>query len=226
MSGSISVPFAIASVLIDSSWGRLILALLAATSFGYASFRVWADERQRVVDLETQLTPRLALSYDRHAGITSAIERRRDTTVPDQGFIYVRARVDALSKQRVVGCNAYIVNVWDKCGARPVPLTLPQPVALGSNPFDVLPEIPRHVDIMRISEETQPKVLGAWPIVLEKKIRRPGTYVFEVKINPAGGATQSICIEVTMDKGGIRAQKTERPTSDLATEAKADSFLG
>jgi hypothetical protein len=57
MSGSASVPFGFAAVLASSTAASVIWAIMAALLFGFAAFRVWSREHQKVLKWEERAKP-------------------------------------------------------------------------------------------------------------------------------------------------------------------------
>lgn len=62
MSGVLSVPLAIASVLIQARFLQIGMALLAIACLMSASYAVWRRERETIVDLETKISNRARLA--------------------------------------------------------------------------------------------------------------------------------------------------------------------
>jgi hypothetical protein len=46
MSGGASVPFAVAAVFLDNSYGKAICTAMAFVCGGFAAYRVWKHERE------------------------------------------------------------------------------------------------------------------------------------------------------------------------------------
>lgn len=63
MSGGVSVPFAIAAAYLDNAAAKTLLALAAITCAWFAAYRVWKPEREKVIDLEKRLLPKVILSF-------------------------------------------------------------------------------------------------------------------------------------------------------------------
>lgn len=57
MSGGFSVPFTAAAVLLDNKYAQLIFGLLAFCGAWFAAYTIWKSERERVIELEAQLSP-------------------------------------------------------------------------------------------------------------------------------------------------------------------------
>ena len=58
MSGAFSVPFA-ALAAFTEGYAQIIFVVLAASAGGFAAYRLWSFERQKVCDLKEQIRPRL-----------------------------------------------------------------------------------------------------------------------------------------------------------------------
>ena len=59
MSGPLTVPFSVAALYVDSTWARALFGLLAVTCALFTAFWLWRLERERVIDLESRLAPKL-----------------------------------------------------------------------------------------------------------------------------------------------------------------------
>ena len=63
MSGSASVPFTIAAAFVENKLAQLLFFFCSLTCARLAAFRVWQPERERVMELEDKIRPKLALSF-------------------------------------------------------------------------------------------------------------------------------------------------------------------
>jgi hypothetical protein len=64
MSRILTVPFAIAAVLLPSGYIRHGFGVMAVLALLWTAYRVWADERQHRLELEHHLAPRLPIEFD------------------------------------------------------------------------------------------------------------------------------------------------------------------
>jgi hypothetical protein len=133
----------------DSSvlWiGRDILGATAILAFFVTAYRVWADERWRVIDLEGRLLARIKIEFDPTAARFVSPTR----TSGGINMRYIRVIVRALSPV-VRDCRAYLerISYWD--GQQYVSLfdeQLPMPWSY-ENPNAIAPRVLNHdVDAM------------------------------------------------------------------------------
>jgi hypothetical protein len=110
MSGIFTVPFTLAAIIAPSGYGRAIFGAMAILAFLVTAYRIWADERRRLVELEDHLAPRLRFEFDpKQAKFVSV--------TPAMGgveMLYVRVLARALSPT-VNNCRGYLqrVSQWD-----------------------------------------------------------------------------------------------------------------
>ena len=67
MSGAPGVPLMVAAVFVGQVAVQVLLVLTGFFSFLLAAYLIWRVERQRVLDLERQLAPAVALAFDGNA---------------------------------------------------------------------------------------------------------------------------------------------------------------
>jgi hypothetical protein len=79
MSGGASVPFAVLAAYLDNASAKTLFVLAAATCSGFAAYRVWKPEREKVIELEERLAPKLSLSFEQRPPWISRIE---DSNIP------------------------------------------------------------------------------------------------------------------------------------------------
>jgi hypothetical protein len=125
MSGIFTVPFTVAALFAPSEY-RAIFAVMAILAFALTAFRVWADERMRVVGLEQHLAPRLRFEFDpqddRFICETSMLDHTE--------IVYIRVLARPLSPV-VKNCRGFLKSVslladggetYDSVFADPIPL--------------------------------------------------------------------------------------------------------
>jgi hypothetical protein len=61
MSGAFSVPFGALAVFADTRFGQIIWVCLAIGAAWLAAYQVWKVERERVLNLEEELRPKITL---------------------------------------------------------------------------------------------------------------------------------------------------------------------
>jgi hypothetical protein len=109
MSGLFTVPFTVAALFAPSEY-RAIFAVMAILAFAITAYRIWADERARLVVLEQHLAPRLRIEFDPH----QAKFLHHTVTTTYVNMIYVRVVARALSPV-VEECRGYLqrISQWD-----------------------------------------------------------------------------------------------------------------
>jgi hypothetical protein len=110
VSGLFTVPFTVAAFIFPSGYGRAVSSVMAVSAFLVTAYRVWADERRQLVELEGHLAPRLRLEFDPN-------QPKFVSVTPTQGgfdLLYVRVLARALSPT-VNNCRGYLqrVSQWD-----------------------------------------------------------------------------------------------------------------
>jgi hypothetical protein len=172
MSGGASVPFTALAVFLDNKWAQVLFAFCALTGAGFASYRLWRPERERVIELEEQLRPKLAVSF--HPEAEGLVQT--PVMVPQQApgshtgrASYIRIRVEASSETTVTACSAFWVGLEKKSvsDAAFVQISLPHSIKL-IEPFDAPPGVRRTVDFL-IALEGQNKLTpngDGWPLSL------------------------------------------------------------
>jgi hypothetical protein len=206
MSGSASVPFTIAAAFVENKFAQLLFFFCALTCAGLAAFRVWKPERERVMELENKIGPKLALSFHPEAeGLvqTPVVIRRQDPgavtpIMQTTKSSYVRIRVEALSETTVTGCTAFLVGLEkSSAGDAFVAIQLPHAILLRDS-FDVPPKVWRTVDFLTATEG-QNKLAGAsegWPLSLLDAFNEVGTtYRCRLAVN-GNGITSEIKVDV------------------------------
>jgi hypothetical protein len=164
MSGIFTVPFTIAALFAPSEY-RAIFAVMAILAFALTAYRVWSDERMRVIGLEQHLSPRLRIEFDPHASKFVS-----PTTASGINMRYIRVIARALSPV-VRDCRAYLerISYWD--GETYVTLfdeQLPMPWSnQDPNNFHVPKELNHDVDALLdvawLAEPTPPGFVSAIP---------------------------------------------------------------
>jgi hypothetical protein len=88
VNGTVNIPR-----ISSSQYGRAIFGVMAILALGATAYRIWADERRLLKNLETHLAPRLRIEFDPNR------EKFVSTTPAQGGFdmLYVRILVRALS---------------------------------------------------------------------------------------------------------------------------------
>jgi hypothetical protein len=71
MSGGFSVPFTAAMVYFDSKYTQVIFGFLALVSLGFAAYRIWKSEHDKVVALEG--SSKNGRKFDRNVSVSEAI---------------------------------------------------------------------------------------------------------------------------------------------------------
>lgn len=110
MTGGFSVPFGAFSAFSATTYGQLLWGALAVGAFVFASYRVWAVERRKVLALTEQLAPkmRLFLHYDAKEGV-SGVEFAEGPH--GQSYPYVQVSVDAITDLVIENPQAHLVRV-------------------------------------------------------------------------------------------------------------------
>src|SRR5260370_1185054 len=124
MSGIFTVPFTILTIAF-SGYARGLFGAMAIFAFLITAYRIWADERMRLVVLEQHFAPRLRIEFDPQAAKFVLPTR----TTGGINMRYIRVIVRALSPV-VRDCRAYLerISYWD--GETYIPLfdeQLPMP---------------------------------------------------------------------------------------------------
>jgi hypothetical protein len=77
MSGGLSVPFALLSVLLDSKWAQVIFGTLAFCGVWFAAYRMWKIEREENVAFKELVRPKIEfVGLNRHDDTGFEIEIR------------------------------------------------------------------------------------------------------------------------------------------------------
>lgn len=146
MSGIFTVPFTIAAIVTSSAYGQAIFGTMAVSAFLITAYRIWADERRKLVSLELHLAPGLRIEFDpQNPKFLSPVRTNNGIDM-----LYLRVNARALSPV-VRECRAYLTRIsrWD--GERYVSLFdehLPMPWS-HQNPNAIVPrELNRDVDAL------------------------------------------------------------------------------
>jgi hypothetical protein len=139
MSGWLSVPFAVLAFIFPTV--RWFFAVLAACAFAPTFYRIWAQERRSLSEVEAHLAPRLRIEFD-------PLQPKFLSSTPTLGgveMLYVRVLARAVSPT-VKNCRAYLQRVSQLDGGRyvmlfDVPLPLPWSY---ENPRSVQPKQLNH----------------------------------------------------------------------------------
>jgi hypothetical protein len=164
--------------------------------------------------LRVATTPRFSVSFNQEkSGVVLAIEKimppermfappeelKRMKPTHEYRAHYLRIFVAATSKATVKNCRAFIVSLEKQLmpDTAFLIINLPQAIPLTENSFDVLPNIPCHVDFMKASEQDNRFCrTGYWPYVLERVFDEEGTYRFTFAVNGDGVTADHLQVEV------------------------------
>lgn len=161
--------------------------------------------------LTEKTTPKFTVSFDQeHRGIVVAVERTeivqpgvyggtRVTAGPSFSASYLRISVIATSAVAIKNCQAFILFLEKQTNPNEtfIHINLPQPIALASEPFDVMPSIPRMVDFMKASEQDNKLTrTGYWPYALANCFSDTATYRFTIAVNGDGVTAKPIKVDV------------------------------
>jgi hypothetical protein len=149
--------------------------------------------------LYVSLQPKLKLSFDPGGvGIQVALDRAvipgpipgTWTCGAESKSSYVRIKAEALTKGTVGSCLAFIKDLErrENNGATITPIILPHRIALGdAKPFDVYPELPHMVDVVKSSESDNKLIVtGHWPFHLLDAFNTPAIYRLTIVVIAAG----------------------------------------
>ncbi len=160
MSGIFTVPFSICAFLF-SGYARAIFIIMAIAAFLLTAYKVWADERLRVLGLEQHLAPLLQIEFD---------PRNQRFVLPTAAgptpMLYIRVIARALSPV-AQNCRAFLTRIsrWD--GERYVPVfqeQLPIPWSY-EDPRRILPkELNHEIDgLLNVAWLASPNNQGGFP---------------------------------------------------------------
>lgn len=65
MSGPLSVPTAIAALFVPNEIAKLLLGLTAIACLVFTGYWIWKTEREKVIELQERLSPKLQLTFDK-----------------------------------------------------------------------------------------------------------------------------------------------------------------
>ncbi len=112
MSGALTVPFTAAAIFLPPKWDyvRGLFGTMAVLSLSVGSYRLWADERRKRIEIERHLAPRLRIEFDP----TQARFMHPTRTQGNAEALYVRVAVRALSPT-VENCRGFLqkVSQWN-----------------------------------------------------------------------------------------------------------------
>jgi len=170
--------------------------------------------------LRLQIAPCLNVSFDQNGmGMVLAVHRSTSPT-PTSGTeresrsSYVRIRIDALSKTTVHGCSAFIIALEKrlKTAAAFTPISLPEPVSLREQQFDVVPQVPSMVDFLMSGEWDNKLVpVSYWPFILRDAFNDQAIYRFTFVVN-GNGASERKQIDVNWEGKWDSITATEVPS--------------
>jgi hypothetical protein len=141
MSGIFAVPFTVGAIVSPWGSGQAIFAAMAIIALLITAYRAWADERNRVVALESHFAPRVRLEFDP----TQPKFMSMTTAAPGFNILYVRVLARAMSPT-VQNCRVFLKQVSQLNGERYVMLfdePLPLPWSY-ENPLEVRPRQLNH----------------------------------------------------------------------------------
>jgi hypothetical protein len=196
MSGGVSVPFAIWSALADSTWAHLTLAACALTCAWFAAFRVWKLERERVLNLEERLSPKIDVSLDPICNgirvVQTAINNDALSRGPDSKW--VQFLVKSMTEAPLVDCEARILTVERLKTDGSTELILDEPMFLqwsnvgaGQNTKMSIPSgVTQPCNMFSISQNQtiiKPETAPYMKPRMTREIQKPGKYKFNVVVS-------------------------------------------
>jgi hypothetical protein len=113
MSGVLTVPLSLAAAFLPSRWDyvRGFSGVLAILSFSIASYRMWARERTKRIDLERHLAPNLRIDFNPRDEKFLTPARHVSTQT-----LYLRVAAHALSPT-VRNCRVYLKRLSQQRGS-------------------------------------------------------------------------------------------------------------
>jgi hypothetical protein len=61
MSGGLSVPFALVTAFVDNAPAKILFGALAFIGTWFAAYKIWSQERERIIKLEEELRPKIKI---------------------------------------------------------------------------------------------------------------------------------------------------------------------
>lgn len=163
------------------------------------------DLSRKLIEVEKSIQPKFALSFHPEAeGIARTPIQKifvgRGADGNPLMSTYVRIRVEAISKNTVKNCKAFLTGLEKESadGKSLSTIALPHGIALKNGQmFDVYPNVICHVDfLICTSDYNRLNVPDAdWPLELQLVFNDTGTYHFTLTVN-GDGLSESITVAV------------------------------
>lgn len=179
MSGPASVPAAALGLWLSGNAAKTAFVLTAFVCLWVTAYRVWRPERAAREALQARLTPHLEITYN------SSIRRCNDIVNFSDGSRSkcFRLQIENTSEAPIYNCDGWLKNI-DK-----MPQLSPAKLfwigTIGSMTEDLPPEVPRYLQVLRVTENNEVIVatqMEAWPLGESNKFL-PGEYLFDVVVD-------------------------------------------
>jgi hypothetical protein len=178
ISGCASVPFTALAAFLDATWAQLLFAGLALTGAGFAAYRVWKPERQRVCDLEARLTPRIGMD---DGSVREYPTQRGPLKGPPSKWAQIK--ISAMTDAPLTDCETLLTRVdriREDGTLEPIEV---DPIFcfwadLAATRTTIAPDIPRWANLFSAYEHSSQLELQVTPqkVNLAREIQKPGTY--------------------------------------------------
>lgn len=161
MSGAPSVFLAIGAALVPDVTAKILLVAVAMFCAVAAAYFVWRVERQKVIELNARLRPRLkcAFSHD----LPGCVVRTRleyptgSYTEGSVGATYFRLRIETVTDLPVLGMVANLIQI----SRDSVPIYNQGPLSLCIAPAerddptrkDAIPSVPEYADVLAVTDD-------------------------------------------------------------------------
>jgi hypothetical protein len=196
MSGTPSVPAAIAAFLVDKT-ARLFLAITVVVCFILAAFFVWREEYKKVISLSHRLMPKFALQYDPQVPMCKSPEIFKDESSQTEGRAF-RIQVANVGDETIYGCEARLVELHKMCEPNKMH---PTKLMWAGNKFvvDVVKGVPEYIGVLQVLATGEKQIpCEGMAFVHKDIIKDPGEYLFTVVVSASNAPVKEYSIVATL----------------------------
>jgi hypothetical protein len=202
MSGSASVPFAIAAVIFQPQWQKVLLLGAAILCGWVAAFRVWRTERERADTLQERLRPIIDVFLDPNTkGVRFVDTVVYDPTQPlvppkdGPGSLWVQLTVRSKTDAPLYDCEIRTLSLTSESGH----INITEPLwaqwsngVAGQRAMLIPSGVPQPANLMafdhhasRLSSQLVPE-----KAMLDKKIQNPNVFIFRIAVSARDAVTE------------------------------------